>query len=109
MILFNTKLIVKKVEEKSVPTKAGKTFRFTEAICVTEEEKPTVLVARLVDDMQVVPGETAIFKVGITSYEGKDGRFWNNFVLTAKQPVMAVDQAPVKPLETVLMDDELPF
>ena len=59
--------------------------------------------------MEVSAGEKALFKVGISSYEGKDGRFWNNFVLLAKQPVAAVDKAPVEPLETVLMDDGLPF
>ena len=109
MILFNATLTVKKVEQKSVPTKTGKTFRFTEAICTTDEEKPTVLVARLSDEMEVYTGEKALFKVGISSYEGKDGRFWNNFVLLAKQSVQPVDEKPVQPLETVLMDDELPF
>ena len=109
MILFNAKLVVKKVEEKNIPTKTGKTFHLTEATCATMEEKPTVVVARLADEMKVSVGEQAIFRIGVTSYEGKDGRFWNNFVLLAKEPVQPVDEKPVQPLETALIDDELPF
>lgn len=109
MILFNTTLTVKKVEEKNVPTKTGKNFHFVEAICATDEEKPTVLVARVADGMDLVAGEKCLFKVGITSYQGKDGRYWNNFMLTAKQPVVSVAQTPAQPLETALIDDGIPF
>lgn len=110
MILFDTVLLVRKIEEKNIPTKTGKNFHFVEATCETEDKKPTLLVARLAEGMEenIREGEKALFKVSVTSYEGKDGRIWNNFIIMGKQPL--AQPKPIEPLETALGDDsELPF
>lgn len=108
MILFDQILIVRSIEHKNVPTKAGKNFHFVEAICNTDEEKPTILVARLAENMEenVRQGEKSKFRIGVTSYEGKDGRVWNNFILVGKQDL---NEKPKAEPEQPTFDDELPF
>jgi len=109
MILFQATLTVRKIEHKSLTTKAGKAFKFVEAICQTDEEKPTYLVARVVDGMELHEGLKAKFKIGISSYEGKDGRIWNNFILSAKEDIEEKKAEPQIPLEMDMIGDELPF
>lgn len=103
MITFNAELIVDKVEKKDLPTRSGTNFRFVEATCHTVEEKPTYLVARVIDKMDVFQGEHSLFKVAVTSYKGKNEKVWNNFVLMAKKTIE--QPKPVEPLETSLMND----
>ena len=108
MIIFEETLLVKKIEHKDIPTKTGKNFTFTEVTLETEDKKPTLLVARLAEGMDdsIRENEKALFKITVTSYQGKDGRIWNNFVIMAKESL--AEPKPMEPLETVL-DDSLPF
>lgn len=108
MITFEETFLVRKVEHKDIPTKTGKNFTFTEVTLENEDKKPTLVVARLAEGMQdsIRENEKALFKMTVTSYQGKDGRIWNNFVVLAKQPL--AQPKPIEPLETAL-DEELPF
>ncbi len=110
MILFQSTLTIKKLDKKSFPKKDGGTFEYYEALCVTDEKKPTMLALRVSDEAvdSLSVGLKAEMSVGISSYEGKDGRIWNNFVFMGKKDI--VQAAPAQPFETALTaDDELPF
>ncbi len=110
MILFQSTLTIKKLDKKSFPKKDGGTFEYYEALCVTDEKKPTMLALRVSDEAvdSLSVGLKAEISVGISSYEGKDGRIWNNFVFMGKKDV--VQPAPVQPFETTLMEgEEIPF
>lgn len=110
MILFQSTLKIKKLDKKSFPKKDGGMFEYYEALCESDGKKPTLIALRVpdeaVDELRV--GVTAEVSVGITSYEGKDGRVWNNFVFMGKKDIQPAQ--PAQPFETALMDgDEIPF
>lgn len=87
-------------------------FEYYEALCESEGKKPTMLALRVADEAvdSLSVGLKAEMSVGISSYEGKDGRIWNNFVLMGKKDVAQPTPAPVQPFETALMEgDEIPF
>ena len=109
MITFNEKFKVLNKEDKSVPRRDGSgSFDFTEVEIETDDKKPTVLVARLLDqDMDVFVGETYDMRICINSTRGRDGRVWNNFT------VMAFKIAGTSGVDTEgyvpMADDEIPF
>ena len=110
MILFQSTLTIKKLDKKSFPKKDGGTFEYYEALCVTDEKKPTMLALRVSDEAvdSLSVGLKAEISVGISSYEGKDGRIWNNFVFMGKKDIQPAQ--PAQPFETALMEgDEIPF
>lgn len=116
MIMFQAQLTIKKIENKSFPKKDGGMFDFKEATLVSNDKKPVTLVARIADVMEdeVAVGMNATFGIGISSYEGKDGRIWNNFSIVGKKDAIMTDIAPEKPKAepqpTFLDDgDEIPF
>lgn len=110
MILFPATLTIKKIEKKSFPKKDGGMFEYYEAICESDGKKPTAIALRVSDEALdgLTVGLKAEMSVGITSYEGKDGRIWSNFVFMGKKDI--AQPAPAQPFETALMDgDEIPF
>lgn len=112
MILFQATMTVKNVEKKSFPKKDGGMFEYYEAVCVTTDKKPTTIAMRVSDEAidTIRPGETADFNIAISSYEGKDGRVWNNFSFMGKKPVLVQAATPKQPFETALSEsDEIPF
>lgn len=111
MILFQSVMTIKDLQKKSFRKKDGGLFEFHEGLFVTDEKKPTTLVVRVDDDMMdvIAVGLKAEFQIGISSYEGKDGRVWNNFILVNKKDMKIVEEQPRQPLETNFDGDEIPF
>lgn len=87
MIKFEAKVKVLSVQKKTLKTSSGNDFSFTEAVVEdTDERKPTKMVVRLgsfVEEDSIRTGNLydAIFL--ITHNEGRDGRIWNNFILSS--------------------------
>ena len=115
MIMFQAQMTIKKIENKSFPKKDGGMFDFKEATLVSSDKKPVTLVARVADVMvdEIAVGMNATFGFGISSYEGKDGRIWNNFSLIGKKDAVMTDIAEkpkAEPQPTFLDDgDDIPF
>ena len=110
MILFQSTMTVKKIDKKSFPKKDGGMFEYYEAVCEAEGKKPTMIAMRVADEAidSLRPGMKAEMSIGISSYEGKDGRIWNNFVFMGKKDIQPAQ--PAQPFETTLMEgDEIPF
>ena len=91
MIKFEAKVKVLSVEKKTLKTSSGNDFSFTEVVVIDLDEKhPTKMTTRLggfveADEISVGLTLDAIFL--ITSNEGRDGRIWNNFILSSIRQV----------------------
>lgn len=127
MIKFEAKVKVLSVENKTLKTSSGNDFSFTEAVVIDlDEKRPTKMVVRLgtyVEEGSVKTGKTydAIFL--ITHNEGRDGRIWNNFILSAikekpeniPEEVQNINKEPetvaqaLKQAEDFFENDEIPF
>jgi len=96
MIKFTAKLTVKKIEKKSVTKRDGGTFDFEEITLEHTTKKPTKLVARCMEDVRhrIHTGLTAEMDVAISSFEGKDGRVFNNFLIVEVEDVAQPTPAP---------------
>ena len=127
MIKFEAKVKVLSVQNKTLKTSSGNDFSFTEAVVTDlDEKRPTKMVTRLgsfVEEGSVKPGKTydAIFL--IMHNDGRDGRIWNNFILSGikEKPqdipaeVESVTKEPetlaqsLKQAEDFFADDSIPF
>ena len=91
MIKFEAKVKVLSVEKKTLKTSSGNDFSFTEAAVIDlDEKRPTKLTTRLgsfVEDDQVRAGMTLDAIIVVMSNEGRDGRIWNNFILSSIRQV----------------------
>ena len=87
MIKFEAKVKVLSVEKKTLKTSSGNDFSFTEAIVIDlGEKRPTKMVTRLgsfVEEDDIKVGQTLEGIFIITHNEGRDGRIWNNFILSS--------------------------
>ena len=92
MIKFEAKVKVLSIEKKTLKTSSGNDFSFTEAIVADlDERKPTKLVTRLgsfLEEDSVKVGQVLNAVILIMHNDGRDGRIWNNFILSS------IKQAP---------------
>ena len=124
MIKFEAKVKVLSVEKKTLKTSSGNDFSFTEALVIDlDEKRPTKLTTRLgsfIEDDQVRVGMTLDAIILIMSNEGRDGRIWNNFILSSirqvpKEVPAEVQKVVEEKTNTSVLDeaqafmDDLPF
>lgn len=87
MIKFEAKVKVLSVEKKTLKTSSGNDFSFTEAVVIDlDERRPTKMAARLgqfVEEDSIKVGQTLEGSFIIMHNEGRDGRIWNNFILSS--------------------------
>lgn len=86
MIKFDAKVKVLSVENKTLKTSSGSDFSFTEAVVVDlDERRPTKMVVRLgsfIEEGSIKAGQTLDANFLIMHNDGRDGRIWNNFILS---------------------------
>lgn len=91
MIKFDAKVKVLSIEKKTLKTSSGNDFSFTEAVVVDlDEKRPTKMTTRLgsfVEPDEIRVGLTLDATFLIMSNEGRDGRIWNNFILSSIRQV----------------------
>ena len=124
MIKFEAKVKVLSVEKKTLKTSSGNDFSFTEALVIDlDEKRPTKLTTRLgsfIEDDQVRVGMTLDAIILVMSNEGRDGRIWNNFILSSirqvpKEAPAEVQKVVEEKTNTSVLDeaqafmDDLPF
>lgn len=124
MIKFEAKVKVLSVEKKTLKTSSGNDFSFTEVLVVDmDERRPTKMTTRLgsfVEEGAVHPGQELDAVFLIMSNEGRDGRIWNNFILSSIKeipkdiPTIVNQIGKEKTNEDVLNEaqafmDDLPF
>lgn len=124
MIKFEAKVKVLSVEKKTLKTSSGNDFSFTEALVIDlDEKRPTKLTTRLgsfIEDDQVRVGMTLDAIILIMSNEGRDGRIWNNFILSSirqvpKEVPAEVQKVVEEKTNTSVLDeaqafmDDIPF
>lgn len=87
MIKFEAKVKVLSVEKKTLKTSSGNDFSFTEVLVVDmDERRPTKMTTRLgsfIEEGAVKAGQELDAVFLIMSNEGRDGRIWNNFILSS--------------------------
>lgn len=114
MIKFKANLIVDHIDDKSVMTKSGEPYEFTEVTLFTSEQKPVWLVARLAQqDMkfQLLRGEEYACDIMVTSFKGEKG-IWNRFLILSMVALnpQKVQDAPAQESAELPADDfDLPF
>ena len=124
MIKFEAKVKVLSVEKKTLKTSSGNDFSFTEVLVVDmDERRPTKMTTRLgsfVEEGAVHPGQELDAVFLIMHNEGRDGRIWNNFILSSIKeipkdiPTIVNQIGKEKTNEDVLNEaqafmDDLPF
>ena len=120
MIKFEAKVKVLSVEKKTLKTSSGNDFSFTEVLVVDKDERrPTKMTTRLgsfIEEGAVKAGQELDAVFLIMSNEGRDGRIWNNFILSSIKEIPAVVNqiGKEKTNEEVLDEaqkfmDDLPF
>lgn len=91
MIKFEAKVKVLSAEKKTLKTSSGNDFSFTEVIVVDlDEKRPTKMTTRLgtfVEEDEVHVGSVVDAIILVMSNEGRDGRIWNNFILSSIRQV----------------------
>lgn len=124
MIKFEAKVKVLSVEKKTLKTSSGNDFSFTEVLVVDKDERrPTKMTTRLgsfIEEGAVKAGQELDAVFLIMSNEGRDGRIWNNFILSSIKEIPKEIPAVVNQIgkektnEDVLNEaqafmDDLPF
>lgn len=91
MIKFEAKVKVLSVEKKTLKTSSGNDFSFTEVLVVDKDERrPTKMTTRLgsfIEEGAVKAGQELDAVFLIMSNEGRDGRIWNNFILSSVKEI----------------------
>lgn len=91
MIKFEAKVKVLSVEKKTLKTSSGNDFSFTEVLVVDKDERrPTKMTTRLgsfIEEGTVKAGQELDAVFLIMSNEGRDGRIWNNFILSSVKEI----------------------
>ena len=91
MIKFDAKVKVLSVEKKTLKTSSGNDFSFTEAVVSiwtkNAQQKMTTRLGSFVEPDEIKVGLTLDATFLIMSNEGRDGRIWNNFILSSIRQV----------------------
>lgn len=87
MIKFEAKVKVLSAEKKTLKTSSGNDFSFTEVVVVDlDEKRPTKMTTRLgnfIEENEIHVGSVVDAIILVMSNEGRDGRIWNNFILSS--------------------------